>query len=284
MSKLEKKLAKAFTSVGQGSKPNPPAKDGDLREQDAPDPAAGTGNDDQKTTVDKKAAKKLAKALEAAATETALWKRRATASLLLEKAAKEYMDHPDNDMDEDEKLKFLDLSVKKRVEYMDERPLAKMTEKRIAALPEDVRKKLEAGDAAASQVAKMAEEREIAEFGKRAVEIGQPVEFGKSMRLLAKGLGTAEEREKAVGELETAMKALVAQARTAGLFKEIGSGRAVEGSAEAQLYAKRDEVLAEVSKTNAKMTPEQAFSKVYEDPANRELVAQYKQEQRRRAA
>lgn len=282
MSKLSKKLAKAFTSVGQGTPKDPPAKSKDTKDDLAKDPADGTGMNPPKTAVDKK----IAKIVEKAEREAETWKRRAMASISLDKASKDFMDHPDNDMDDEEKCKFLDATPTERAKIMEDRPIAKMTEKRIASLPEDVRKQLEAGNSAAADVAKMRENAEVVEFAKRANDLGQPAEFGKSLRLLAKGIGTDEERAKAFEEVEKLLKGYAEQARIAGVFKEFGSARnqATEGSAEAQIYAKRDELLADVAKSGAKMTPEQAFAKVYEDPANRALVDQYKQENRRRAA
>ena len=74
-------------------------------------------------------------------------------------------------------------------------------------------------------------------------------------------------------------KAADAQLAKSALFGNIGSGRSDfsgEGSAWAQLEAKADAIIA---KGNVKKTKEQVMEEVLLDPANNELVRQYREEQ-----
>lgn len=285
---LKKQLRKTYTSV-PAHDATPPTTDRDAKRsgQESEELTEGKTGVSTATTPPeskKKMKKMLKKALKKSQRQIGMWETRTKSLLTMEKAAKDYMDDPDSDMDEDKKMKFLDMSPKDRAKFMKDNPLATLAQKRMAALPEPVRKELEAGRVANEQVAKMAEETDVQAFAKRATDAGQSADFGGHLRVLAKGMGTEEERMKAFDEV---MKVLVAQGeqiRTGTLFKEFGSGKIVEGSAEAQLLGKRDELLAEVNKSGGKrMTPEQAFAKVYEDPMNVELVRQYKTEQRRAA-
>jgi hypothetical protein len=291
MSKLAKKIEKAFTSVGTGTSPNPPAKSTDIKVEDGTDPAIA--GQQVRTAVDKKSLKKALKLtrkeLAAEQEKCKVWKARAKAALGMTKPQADYLNHPDNDADDEEKAKFLDASAEKREKMMKANPVEAMTAKRIAALPEPVRKKLESAEANSASIAKMNEDAELVEFGKRASAVGQPAEFGANLRLLAKALGTEEERKTAYDEVLKVLDAYAAQAKAAGLFREVGKsgGTTAAGTAYDQLVAKAEEARGEFNKSvaaNGKpMTAEQAFDKVYSDPANRELVNQYKNEQRRAA-
>ena len=292
MSSLKKRLRKAFESVGQGSNMNPPAKDSDLKEEDGVDPAAGTGNNDPKTATSgakaaAKLAKKLAKKAKKLQAQADTWEQRAKTAVGLTKAEKDYTDSPDNDMDEDDKKKFLDASPKKRAKMMEARPLAKMTEKRIADLPEPVRKALDEGKAAMAEVTKLNDAAEAQAFAKRANDLGLSATFGPHLHTLAKGLGTLEERQKALEEVEKVIASANEAARLGGVFKEFGSGLAAGGDAYQQLMAKAEELRAGVNKSMIEgqkaMTIEQAFAKVYEDTANAAIVKQYNVEKRRAA-
>lgn len=283
MPSLKKQLRKAFTSVGQSdtaSRESEDKKPKDVTGGEESEDIAEAGNNNPKTAT----TKKLKKAIARYEAEIALWKSRTHAALTMEKAAKEFMNDPENDMDEDDKKKFLDASPEDRVKIMEANPIEKMTAKRIASLPEPVRKQLEAGNAAAVAVEKMTEENELVAFGKRAVDLGQPETFGAHLRVLAKGIGTEEDRTKAYAVVEAVLKAYVTQAKTAGLFNEFGSSLRGTGSAADQLMAKADALMVEINKTaTRKMTREMAFDQVYTDPANADLIKQYKNEQRRAA-
>ena len=289
MTKLEKQLKKAFTSVGTGTNPNPPAKDGDLKTEPGTDP--GNPATVVRTAVDKKALKKALKLtrkeLAAAEEKCKVWKARAKAAMSMTKAQADYMNHPDNDADDETKEKFLDASPDKREKMMKAAPIEAMTARRMASLPEPVRKQLESAAANEQEVTKMRDAAELTEFTKRAADFGQPAEFGTQLRILAKGLGTTEERTAAYEAVSKVLDAYAAQAKAGGLFREVGkAGNGVAGSAYDQLVAKATELASEVNKTaigKARLTPELAFSKVYEDPANAELVRQHNAEKRRAA-
>jgi hypothetical protein len=282
MTKLQKKLAKAFHSV-PAHDATPPTKDKDTKiDNDADENvAAGTGINPPKTATSKqlrKAAKKLEK--RAAKAEKLL-----AASLSLSKAEKDYMDEPDADMDDEKKKAFIEMAPEDRAKFMKKNPLEKIAEKRVATLPEPIRKQLAQSAKDSVELAKRIEAEDMREFAKNAAEIGQSESFGAHLRVLAKGLGTEEERVKAFGEVMTVLKAATEQARAAGLFSTFGTARGATGTAWDQLMAKAEEYRGEVSKNAGArpLTPEQAFAKVYEDPANAALVKQYNEEKRRAA-
>ncbi len=282
MTKLQKKLAKAFHSVPAHDS-TPPTKAKDVKDdKDAnQDVAAGTGINPPKTATSKqlrKAAAKLEKRLAKA-------DERLTAILGMSKAEKDYMDDPDADMDDEKKKAFVDLGAEERAKFMKKNPLDKIAEKRVAALPEPIRKQLAQSGKDSVELAKRVEADELREFSKRATDVGQPEAFGATLRTLAKGLGTEEERTKAIDEVTTVLKAAAEQARTAGLFSTFGTARGATGTAWDQLMGKAEEYRTEVNKNAGArpLSPEQAFAKVYEDPQNAGLVKQYNEEKRRAA-
>lgn len=280
MATLKEQLQKAFDASTDAD------KDGLRKQLEAAVTALETSKAALETGLAKaeETNKTLTASKETITAEATLWKTRALKALSLEKAAKDYKNHPDNMMSEDETCKFLDMSEAERGEYMKAHPIEVMTQKRMEALPEPVRKQLEEGRVAAEMVAKMAGERETEAFAKRASELGQPDEFGKSLQVLAKG-GTDEERTAAYDMVVKALEAAANQAKTAGLFKEFGTRRGAIGSAEGELLAKAEELREAVNKsgTGKPLSSDQAYSKVYTDPANRELVARFKEEKRRAA-
>lgn len=86
----------------------------------------------------------------------------------------------------------------------------------------------------------------------------------------------------AVDKLLGFVKQGFAAARAGGVFKEFGTihGGDIDDSALAQL----NKLAADLRKQDAKLTPDQAFSKVYTDPANTELVRKERLENRPSAA
>lgn len=123
--------------------------------------------------------------------------------------------------------------------------------------------------AQAVEIAKHKETEDAAAFAKRAVAAGQPEAFGAILRKAYAGDATAQ------AEVERTMAALKKQAEEGGLFRTFGSGSAAPGSA----LEKLNTAASELRKRDTGLTQAQAFSKVYEDPANKDLVKQYKQEQ-----
>lgn len=137
-------------------------------------------------------------------------------------------------------------------------------------LPEAVRKQLGELDEIKKQNAVFAEEREVVAFGKRAVAAGLAEAEGEILRKAYKG------DPEAIKKLEEKITGLNAQVKKGDLYKEFGNNRggSAGGNAMAQLIAKRDELM----KTDPKLTTEQAFAKIYADPANRELTTLEKRE------
>lgn len=120
----------------------------------------------------------------------------------------------------------------------------------------------------AADIAKREETETAAQFVKRAADVGQPAEFGATLRKAYSGDATAQ------GEVEKLLGALQKQVAEGKLFDTMGSSVAKTGSALAEMNAKRDEI----RKVDSKLTVEQAFSKAYTDPANSEIVKRMKQE------
>lgn len=112
-----------------------------------------------------------------------------------------------------------------------------------------------------------------AEFKKRASDMGLTADGdGEVMRkayLGDKDAQVAFEKR----QVDT-RKALAAQVDTSKLFGEFGTAKGAAGDAYGTMVAKA----AELRKSDSKLTEAQAFSKVYEDPANADLVKQYKAE------
>jgi hypothetical protein len=139
----------------------------------------------------------------------------------------------------------------------------------IAALPPEVRKVFDEAETNAKTVKKFMAERELEEFGKRAVGMGLKKEDGV---LMQKAYGGDAAAQKAFEErMATVTKARNAQDETAVIFSEFGSNNSdVTKGATAydQLLALADEL----RKKDTTLTQAQAFVKVSTDPANRELA------------
>lgn len=115
----------------------------------------------------------------------------------------------------------------------------------------------------------------IATFAKRATDLGLKVEDGEIMRKAYTGDATAQtELDKRIKALT---KSLQAMDSTSVIFKEFGAGGGDGTGATAydQLVVKA----TELRKTEPKLTPEQAFAKVYTDPANARLAADHRGEE-----
>lgn len=272
MSKLTKKLMKAYAA-----EPTPAAK--------TDDNTAALADAAKNATATATTAKQLQKAADKLEKRLAKADARLVAALTMSKAEKDYMDDPDADMDDEKKKIFLDMTTEERTKFIEANPLATIAQKRVASLPEPIRKQLAQSAADSVELAKRVEIDELRDFGKRATEIGQPETFGAHLRTLAKAGGAEEERTKAFDEVMTLLKAAAEQARTSGIFSAFGSNRGATGTAWDQLMGKAEELRADVAKSGGArpLTPEQAFAKVYEDPQNAPLVKQYNEERRRAA-
>jgi membrane protein involved in colicin uptake len=129
----------------------------------------------------------------------------------------------------------------------------------------DLKKRADAAD----------EKDAIVTFGKRAVAAGLKEADGEIMRKAYAGDAAAQtELDKKFTELT---KALTAAQETGNIFKTFGSDGGEGGGATAheQFIAKA----TELRKSEPKLSPEQAYSKVYTDPANAALSIQHRREE-----
>lgn len=175
------------------------------------------------------------------------------------------------DMTDEEKKKFADMKDEEKTEKMAKSPLKKAVDDPIAKAA------IEKADALQKQVNELVAKDVAVQFEKRAVAINMPAAFGETMRKAFAG-GDAD----SIKKMEEMIKGLSAQEKTAELFKEYGQADVGKGGATAyeQLQAKAGELIKSVAKdANGKsLTKEQAFDRVYNDPANAELRKQYKAE------
>lgn len=108
------------------------------------------------------------------------------------------------------------------------------------------------------------------QFVTMAKDNGFAIEFAPTLRKALQG-GDPAARDALFKEIS----ALRAQAESAGLFKEMGgTGAAAAGTAEAEALAKA----AEVKKAHPTISDQQAFAKVWKDPANADLRKRYNAE------
>lgn len=121
-------------------------------------------------------------------------------------------------------------------------------------------------------------------FAKRAVDLGLKAEDGDTLRKAYDGDPEAQKTlDTIIKKLGDALKGALKQARA---FDELGTQRGADGAdgAYGQLMAKANELMAKGEKaaSGKPLTKAQAFTKVYEDPHNADLVRQHKDEQERK--
>lgn len=177
----------------------------------------------------------------------------------------------------DEKQKFMSMDSKQRKAWMKksedggdgegkETPTIKMED-----LPSDVRKRLENADKLEARIAKMEAEQREAEIEKQAEPYKNIVDTEVLKGVL--DVLDSDVSEKLLGELKKAQTLV----EKSDLMKEVGFGKSVEsGSA----LGKLNQIAKAEQKANPKLTKEQAFIKVYEDPDNAEIVKQYTSERK----
>ena len=107
-------------------------------------------------------------------------------------------------------------------------------------------------------------------FGRKATEYGLPESEGVTIQKALNGDSDA------IDKLLAYLKMAQAAAKAGGVFKEFGSGTGVVTTAYDELIG----LAKNLRKSNPKLTPAQAFSKVYEDPENEELVRRERGENR----
>lgn len=127
----------------------------------------------------------------------------------------------------------------------------------------------------AEDLAKRDEADAIADFAKRATDVGFGAEFGPTLRKAYTGDRAAQT------EVENRIVALQKQVAEGELFGNFGSNRGpAEGSASAEFAAK----VAEVKKAKPSLTEQQAYAEAYSDRANRDVVKRMKAELQEAAA
>lgn len=112
-----------------------------------------------------------------------------------------------------------------------------------------------------ADIAKRAESDAAADFAKRAKDLGFDADFGATIRKAYAGDAPAQaELEKRIGAMQKAIN-------EGGLFTEFGKRNQTGGTAEGELLAK----VEAIRKAEPALTYEQAYSKAYTDPANRDI-------------
>lgn len=260
VSPSENPPTKPATSVGSGTDPKQPKAGGGVIEEveEGEDPAM------------KKALKKAK-----------VWKKRYEALLELgkkDKESKDYMDHEDNDMDAEDCAKFLKMTIDERAEFRKAHPIGTLTEKRVAALPEPVRKAMEAGQAAMAELTKRQDQEMLQAMAKRATDLAIPSAHAPTLapHFVTLQKANPEAFEEVSKAFATVVKALVNQRDTSVIYKEFGTARGADiiaGTPYEQLMAKATAYREEMSKIGKNVTEAQAFEKVYSDPTNVDLVA-----------
>lgn len=171
---------------------------------------------------------------------------------------KEYHDGLDG---ADAKAKFRGMSKEER---------AKAMKKREVELPPDIVKRLAENDDLKKRLAALEEKDEKVQFAKKAAGLGLAEEKGEVLRKAAAGDKTAmEEVFKMLGDANAALE----QGST---FAEFGSAVAKSADVDDELMAKANEL----RKKDPNLTIEQAYAKVYTDPANAVLAKRERREHR----
>jgi len=147
----------------------------------------------------------------------------------------------------------------------------KKKEKALKALPPSIRKMISDGQEAITRVAKLESDAALVGFEKQCVDVGLPIAEAVTLQ---KAYGGDKE---AIDKLLKLTKSGFAAAKQAGAFKEFGaSGNGGGGTAFEQFTALAAQYLKDHPTEG--LTPEQAFSKVYQDPAHKALRTKDAQE------
>lgn len=168
-------------------------------------------------------------------------------------------------MSDDEKSyhdKIADVDAQKKFRGMSKNDRASLMVKRDD-LPPAIAKALQENEDLKKQVAALVAKDELATFVKRAAEMGVPEAKADVLRKAAAG------DKVAVEEVFAMLKLANTALDNSDVLKELGSTRSDTGDEMDALKAKA----AELRKSDPKLTEEQAFAKVYADPANRKIAA-----------
>lgn len=234
------------------------------------------------TAIQKQIADEIAKALAPHQAQVAALKRE-NAVLKMSEKHKDYHDK----LDGEAKDKFADMSPGERDDHMEKNPIKKGLEAQVsdmlAKALDPVMKQLQP---LVDTVAGITKADRLSKAQQHCKSLGLPPSHAE-VYLKAQG-GDADALAKHEEELGKVLKAAHEQARSGvefgGLFTEIGKSGSGSPTAYDELVAKAQALQSEVSKqAGAKpLSPAQAFAKVYDDPANRELVKRHKDEEARR--
>ena len=265
---------KAYTSVGQsdttGRRQEIDAKTGKLVmvDDDMDDPAKDSPMEGRNATD--RAMKKARK-----------WQKRYDTLLKMgkdDKDAKDYMDNPDCDMEDDVKKQFIEMSKAERRAYMDANPIdERAMQKKLEQLPAEVRKQLEMGRDAAEKLEKREAAEALSTFTKRAEAARLPKEIGPHLVTLHKAAPDA--LAEVMSKVEVMSKSVKALEETGFIFKEFGNRQVPTSGGATAFEVLMAKALEQVEAGKAP-TQEQAFSKFYEsrDPEIRELIKRGKVE------
>lgn len=129
----------------------------------------------------------------------------------------------------------------------------------IKSLPESIRKRLEEADKATEELAKAKAKAEEDEAVAKAAKlgVGKAEELGPVLLRVRKGATTEDD----AAVIETLLKSLSEVSLKSILFKSMGSDAAVEGDPDAMLKAKADEI----KKAKPELTDAQAYAKATEE-------------------
>lgn len=224
--------------------------------------------DDQKAANDK-AAKDAADAATALKRENAILKMKPTHKAYMEECG----------MDAEKRAAFADMTDDQRDDYMGKNPLTRKKDDPLVKGLQDENTDLK------KRLAALEDKDQAATFEKRATDLGLDKSAGAIMRKAYAGDAAAQT------ELDALIKRqsdALAEARKAGkIFKEFGTGNGNSAGATAydQMMAKAKEMVDGLAKSGKPaITIEQAFAKVFTDPANKELADKHKEEEATRQA
>lgn len=141
----------------------------------------------------------------------------------------------------------------------DEADATPSEEEVIKSLPESIRKRLEEADKATEELAKAKAKAEEDEAVAKAAKlgVGKAEELGPVLLRVRKGATTVDD----AAVIETLLKSLSEVSLKSILFKSMGSDAAVEGDPDAMLKAKADEI----KKAKPELTDAQAYAKATEE-------------------
>lgn len=220
--------------------------------------AAQNGDIDTMTTeVEKKLAD--TEAALAKANETLAKANKELAFAKLSDAHKSYV--VEKAMDEAARDAFVAKSEGDRDAQIKAAPVVKAVDPEIAkrdAENADLKKRLAAVE----------EKNAVAEFAKRAADLGLPEAHGETLRKAHGG------DKDAMAKIEQLIKGLTEQVKTGKLFEELG----VKGGNVVTAKSRVDAKVVEMQKDDAKLTRAQAIAKIASSPADRELWNAYKAE------